>query len=100
MSATIWRSSASIAARMVASEGSAAVTDPNVVAGTCPPDSWGTTSATRSRSASSRLGSRFTSTSRDLVTRFLTVRGDNAEECWRIVEPVVDAWQEDEVLLD
>jgi len=34
------------------------------------------------------------------VTRFLTVRGDNAEGCWRIVEPVVDAWQEDEVLLD
>ena len=30
----------------------------------------------------------------------LAVRGDNAEECWRIVEPVVEAWQEDEVPLD
>ena len=30
----------------------------------------------------------------------LAVRGDNAEECWRIVEPVVDAWRNDEVPLD
>jgi glucose-6-phosphate 1-dehydrogenase len=30
----------------------------------------------------------------------LAVRGDNAEECWRIVEPVLDAWREDEVPLD
>ena len=30
----------------------------------------------------------------------LAVRGDNAEECWRIVEPVIHAWREDEVPLD
>jgi len=30
----------------------------------------------------------------------LAVRGDNAEECWRIVEPVLDAWRKDEVPLD
>ena len=30
----------------------------------------------------------------------LAVRGDNAEECWRIVEPVLDAWQEEAVPLD
>ena len=30
----------------------------------------------------------------------LSVRGDNAEECWRIVEPVVRAWREDEVPLE
>jgi glucose-6-phosphate 1-dehydrogenase len=30
----------------------------------------------------------------------LAVRGDNAEECWRIVEPVLDAWRNDEVPLD
>lgn len=30
----------------------------------------------------------------------LAVRGDNAEECWRIVEPVVEAWRNDEVPLD
>lgn len=30
----------------------------------------------------------------------LAVRGDNAEECWRIVEPVIDAWHNDEVPLD
>jgi glucose-6-phosphate 1-dehydrogenase len=30
----------------------------------------------------------------------LAVRGDNAEECWRIVEPVVDAWRHDQVPLD
>jgi glucose-6-phosphate 1-dehydrogenase len=30
----------------------------------------------------------------------LAVRGDNAEECWRIVEPVIDAWRADEVPLD
>lgn len=30
----------------------------------------------------------------------LAVRGDNAEECWRIVEPVLDAWRDDEVPLD
>ena len=30
----------------------------------------------------------------------LAVRGDNAEECWRIVEPVVQAWRNDEVPLD
>lgn len=30
----------------------------------------------------------------------LSVRGDNAEECWRIVEPVVRSWREDEVPLE
>ena len=30
----------------------------------------------------------------------LTVRGDVAEECWRIVEPVLQAWAEDQVPLD
>ena len=30
----------------------------------------------------------------------LAVRGDNAEECWRIVEPVLDAWHAGEVPLD
>jgi glucose-6-phosphate 1-dehydrogenase len=30
----------------------------------------------------------------------LAVRGDNAEECWRIVEPVLDAWRADETPLD
>ncbi|MFI2707590.1 glucose-6-phosphate dehydrogenase, partial [Nocardioides sp. CER28] len=30
----------------------------------------------------------------------LAVRGDNAEECWRIVEPAVDAWREGKVPLD
>lgn len=30
----------------------------------------------------------------------LSVRGDMAEECWRIVEPVLRAWRDDEVPLD
>lgn len=30
----------------------------------------------------------------------LSVRGDNAEECWRIVAPVVRAWADDEVPLE
>jgi len=30
----------------------------------------------------------------------LAVRGDNAEECWRIVAPVVEAWRRDEVPMD
>jgi glucose-6-phosphate 1-dehydrogenase len=30
----------------------------------------------------------------------LAVRGDNAEECWRIVEPVLEAWRSGEVPLD
>jgi glucose-6-phosphate 1-dehydrogenase len=30
----------------------------------------------------------------------LAVRGDNAEECWRIVEPVLAAWRADEVSMD
>lgn len=30
----------------------------------------------------------------------LSVRGDVAEECWRIVEPVITAWRADEVPLD
>ena len=29
----------------------------------------------------------------------LSVRGDNAEECWRIVEPVLDSWRRGEVPL-
>jgi glucose-6-phosphate 1-dehydrogenase len=29
----------------------------------------------------------------------LSVRGDTAEECWRIVEPVLDAWRADAVPL-
>ncbi|WP_426181125.1 glucose-6-phosphate dehydrogenase [Microbacterium sp. TWP3-1-2b2] len=30
----------------------------------------------------------------------LAVRGDAAEECWRIVQPVLDAWKADKVPLD
>lgn len=30
----------------------------------------------------------------------LSVRGDVAEECWRILEPVIHAWREDRVPLD
>jgi len=30
----------------------------------------------------------------------LAVRGDNAEQCWRIVEPVLAAWRADEVPMD
>ncbi|RNE59291.1 glucose-6-phosphate dehydrogenase [Cryobacterium tepidiphilum] len=30
----------------------------------------------------------------------LSVRGDTAEQCWRIVQPVLDAWRADEVPLD
>ncbi len=30
----------------------------------------------------------------------LSVRGDNAEECWRIVEPVLEAWRADGVPMD
>ncbi len=30
----------------------------------------------------------------------LAVRGDTAEECWRIVQPVLDAWANDDVPLD
>lgn len=30
----------------------------------------------------------------------LSVRGDIAEQCWRIVEPVLDAWRADEVVMD
>lgn len=30
----------------------------------------------------------------------LSVRGDNAEECWRIVEPVLAGWRDDEVPMD
>jgi glucose-6-phosphate 1-dehydrogenase len=30
----------------------------------------------------------------------LSVRGDTAEQCWRIVQPVLDAWKRDEVPLD
>ncbi|WP_233548749.1 glucose-6-phosphate dehydrogenase [Galactobacter valiniphilus] len=30
----------------------------------------------------------------------LSVRGDAAEECWRIVDPVLEAWARDEVPLD
>ncbi|WP_314453606.1 glucose-6-phosphate dehydrogenase [uncultured Microbacterium sp.] len=30
----------------------------------------------------------------------LAVRGDAAEQCWRIVQPVIDAWRKNEVPLD
>ena len=30
----------------------------------------------------------------------LSVRGDSAEECWRIIQPVRDAWARDEVPMD
>ena len=30
----------------------------------------------------------------------LSVRGDTAEECWRIVDPVLQAWRQDETPLD
>jgi glucose-6-phosphate 1-dehydrogenase len=30
----------------------------------------------------------------------LSVRGDVAERCWRIVEPVLEAWADDRVPLD
>lgn len=32
--------------------------------------------------------------------RLLSVRGDIAEECWRIVDPVLAAWRADEVPMD
>ena len=32
--------------------------------------------------------------------RLLSVRGDIAEECWRIVDPVLAAWRADEVRMD
>lgn len=31
---------------------------------------------------------------------FLSVRGDAVEECWRILEPAINAWHRDEVPLD
>ncbi|HET9650474.1 MAG TPA: glucose-6-phosphate dehydrogenase [Microlunatus sp.] len=31
---------------------------------------------------------------------FLSVRGDTAEQCWRIVQPVLDAWSRGDVPLD
>ena len=30
----------------------------------------------------------------------LSVRGDTAEECWRIVDPVLQAWREGKVPMD
>jgi hypothetical protein len=30
----------------------------------------------------------------------LSVRGDTAEECWRIVDPVLEAWQQNRTPLD
>lgn len=30
----------------------------------------------------------------------LSIRGDVAEQCWRIVQPVIDAWRHDDVPLD
>lgn len=30
----------------------------------------------------------------------LAVRGDAAEQCWRIVQPVLDAWRSGQVPLD
>jgi glucose-6-phosphate 1-dehydrogenase len=30
----------------------------------------------------------------------LSVRGDTAEECWRIVDPVLQAWREGKVAMD
>ena len=30
----------------------------------------------------------------------LSVRGDTAEDCWRIVEPVLETWRKDEVPLE
>ena len=30
----------------------------------------------------------------------LSVRGDTAEQCWRIVQPVIDAWQQNQVPLE
>jgi glucose-6-phosphate 1-dehydrogenase len=30
----------------------------------------------------------------------LSVRGDTAEQCWRIVQPILDAWKRDQVPLD
>ena len=30
----------------------------------------------------------------------LSVRADTAEECWRIVEPMLAAWRSDEVPMD
>ncbi|MYR08210.1 glucose-6-phosphate dehydrogenase [Gordonia sp. SID5947] len=30
----------------------------------------------------------------------LAVRGDTAEQCWRIVEPILDAWRNDQVPID
>jgi glucose-6-phosphate 1-dehydrogenase len=30
----------------------------------------------------------------------LSVRGDTAEDCWRILAPVIEAWRADEVPLE
>jgi glucose-6-phosphate 1-dehydrogenase len=30
----------------------------------------------------------------------LSVRGDTAEDCWRIVAPVLRAWRDDKVRMD
>jgi glucose-6-phosphate 1-dehydrogenase len=30
----------------------------------------------------------------------LSVRGDTAEECWRIVDPVLDAWRSNSVPME
>jgi glucose-6-phosphate 1-dehydrogenase len=30
----------------------------------------------------------------------LSVRGDSAEQCWRIVQPVIDAWRSGAVLME
>ena len=37
---------------------------------------------------------------RALKAPLLSVRGDVAEECWRIVDPVLAAWQADEVPME
>ena len=33
-------------------------------------------------------------------SQLLTVRGDAAEECWRVMEPVIKAWAADKVPLE
>lgn len=33
-------------------------------------------------------------------SQLLTVRGDGAEDCWRVVEPVLKAWAKDEVRME
>ena len=49
---------------------------------------------------STRGGDRVEETLEDGKSREVSVRGDTAEECWRIVAPVLSAWGDGEVPLE